>query len=156
MRIGRIALLVLLPLLLSSCARYQTHARATSQARLEIRLAARAPQPGFAPMVPVGEKEPVYVSPQLVLSNDDIASAEYLPDTGAGPSVGIVFTAAGAKTFADFTAAHVGEMAAILIDGRVTSAPTIRDPVTSGRAQITGQFTEAEAKELAASLRPGR
>ena len=153
---GRIALLVLLPLLLLSCARPRDQANAPSRARLEIRLAAGTPQPGFVAMVPEGAKEPVYVSPSVVLSNADIGGAAYLPDAGTGPAVGVVFTAVGAKKFADFTAAHVGEMAAILIDGRVTSAPTIRDPVTGGRATITGQFTEAQARKLAASLVPGR
>jgi preprotein translocase subunit SecD len=156
MRIGRRALFAMLPLLLLSCARQQARTDATPPARLEIRLAAHAPQPGFAAMVPAGAQEPVYVSPEVALSNADIGGAEYLPNEGGGPAVGIVFTAEGAKKFADFTAAHVGGMAAILIDGRVTSAPTIRDPVTGGRATITGQFTPAQARALAASLVPGR
>jgi SecD/SecF fusion protein len=61
----------------------------------------------------------------------------------------------GAKQFGDITSAHVGEPFAILLDGTVLSAPVIREPITGGSGQISGDFTAEEASSLAALLRAG-
>ena len=62
---------------------------------------------------------------------------------------------AGAKKFGDFTADHVGDPFAIVLDGEVLSAPTIRSVIAGGQAQISGNFTVAEAVELSALLKSG-
>ena len=71
---------------------------------------------------------------------------------GDGHIVSIEFDEQGAKTWADFTTANVGERVAILINGRVLSAPSIQSPITGGTAQIVGRFTAQEAAQLAWQL----
>lgn len=91
-----------------------------------------------------------------------IASVDVTTDSYDGsPRLSLVFDAAGAAAFADVTEAHVRDMLAIVLDGRVMSAPKIMERIEGGRAQITlgsqggyaGQL--AEARALASVLRAG-
>ncbi|MBQ2005523.1 MAG: protein translocase subunit SecD, partial [Alphaproteobacteria bacterium] len=66
-----------------------------------------------------------------------------------------VFDASGARRFAKLTTEHVNERFAIVLDGKVLSAPTIREPIPGGRGQISGGFSLQEAKDLAVLLRSG-
>jgi SecD/SecF fusion protein len=61
----------------------------------------------------------------------------------------------GTRQFADVSSNHVGEPFAIVLDGKVLSAPVIREPITGGRGQISGYFTVADANDLAVLLRAG-
>jgi protein-export membrane protein SecD len=65
------------------------------------------------------------------------------------------FNGLGAKKFADATTRNVGKRFAIVLDGRVLSAPNIRTPITGGQGQISGSFTPESAKELADLLEGG-
>jgi SecD/SecF fusion protein len=58
----------------------------------------------------------------------------------------------GATLFGQLTEAHVGKRFAIVLDGRVQSAPVIREPIYGGHASITGDFTEEEVRNLASVL----
>lgn len=58
----------------------------------------------------------------------------------------------GAKRFGEITAANVGNRLAIVLDGEVQSAPNINDAIYGGNAQITGRFTDIEARNLASVL----
>jgi SecD/SecF fusion protein len=58
----------------------------------------------------------------------------------------------GANLFGQLTEAHVGKRFAIVLDGRVQSAPVIREPIYGGHASITGDFTEEEVRNLASVL----
>ena len=58
----------------------------------------------------------------------------------------------GATIFGHLTEAHVGKRFAIVLDGRVQSAPVIREPIYGGHASITGNFTEEEVRNLASVL----
>ncbi len=71
------------------------------------------------------------------------------------PVVTTVFDSTGARKFARLTTEHVGERFAIVLDGKVLSAPNIREPIPGGRGQISGGFTLQEAKDLAVLLRSG-
>ena len=65
------------------------------------------------------------------------------------------FDNAGARNFAEITSANVGKPFAIVLDGKVLSAPVIREPITGGSGQISGSFTVQEASDLSALLRAG-
>ena len=69
--------------------------------------------------------------------------------------VNFEFDSAGARRFADITKANVGRPFAIVLDGKVISAPVIREPITGGRGQISGNFTTQSANDLAVLLRAG-
>ncbi len=58
----------------------------------------------------------------------------------------------GAKLFGQLTQAHVGKRFAIVLDGRVQSAPVIREPIYGGHASITGDFSEEQVRNLASVL----
>jgi preprotein translocase subunit SecD len=53
-----------------------------------------------------------------------------------------------ARTFGDWTADHVNERLAMVIDGEVVIAPTIQSAITGGEVQITGQYTQSQIRDL--------
>ena len=65
------------------------------------------------------------------------------------------FNSMGARTFAQITRENVGQQFAIVLDGKVLTAPNINEPITGGSGQITGNFTPESAQELALLLRAG-
>jgi len=76
----------------------------------------------------------------------------------ARPNVaGVSFTlnAEGARRFRRVTGSNVGRLLAIVLDNKVVSAPRIADRIPQGRGQITGNFSDQEAKDLAIVLQAG-
>lgn len=92
----------------------------------------------------------------VALSGDRLsdASAGFDPETRE-PVVNFRFDRVGAREFAAVTEANVGRPFAIVLDGKVLSAPVIREPITGGSGQISGSFTVQEAGTLSALLRAG-
>ena len=82
------------------------------------------------------------------------ARVEFDPTTGAA-FVGLDFNSEGAELFAKITREHKEEVLAIVLDGVVISAPVIIDEISDGQAQITGQFTPEEARQLVRDLNYG-
>ena len=101
-------------------------------------------------------KIPYVVQKKVFLTGSDLTTARVSIDQNTSePYVSVEFNAAGAKAFGDLTEANVGRRLAIVLDGNVHSAPQIRERIPSGRAQITGGFTTADATDLAIVLRAG-
>jgi SecD/SecF fusion protein len=101
-----------------------------------------------------GEKpveERLLVKKKADLAGDRVSSAgaSYEKD---GWVVHLRFDPEGAKKFGDITAAHVHHRFAIVLDGAIQSAPVIQDAIYGGDAQITGRFSEEEARGLASVL----
>ncbi|KAA3619346.1 MAG: protein translocase subunit SecD [Calditrichaeota bacterium] len=71
------------------------------------------------------------------------------------PQVNLKFNSEGARIFAVATGANVNKQLAIVLDGKVASAPNISGKIPGGSAQIEGSFTMEEAKDLAIVLRAG-
>lgn len=71
------------------------------------------------------------------------------------PQVALEFNDEGAKIFEELTAKNVGKRLAIFIDGSPISEPRVDEKIGGGRAQITGQFSEQQARELARNLNAG-
>ena len=69
--------------------------------------------------------------------------------------VNFTLDSVGARRFADVSTANTGKRFAIVLDDKVISAPVIREPITGGRGQISGNFTAASAQDLAVLLRAG-
>lgn len=69
--------------------------------------------------------------------------------------VNLDFTGEGTRKFGDLTTQVVGQRVAIVLDALVVSAPTIQQAITGGSAQITGDFAQKEATDLANVLRYG-
>ena len=102
------------------------------------------------------ESSDITVSKRIILSGDNLADAQPRMDSESNQTV-VSFTLdrIGAKKFARATTTGVGKDLAIILDGRVISAPTIQEPITGGAGQITGGFTFQSATDLALLLRSG-
>ncbi len=96
---------------------------------------------------------PVYS--RVEVSGDSLKNSEASFDQNNMPVVTTEFDSSGARRFAKLTTEHVNERFAIVLDGKVLSAPTIREPIPGGRGQISGGFTLQGAKDLAVLLRSG-
>ena len=82
-------------------------------------------------------------------------SSQNTQDLSGGYQVNLRFNARGTQRFGAVTSEHVGEQLGAVIDGRVKSAPTIKEAILTGYARITGRFTTEEAQDLAIALRSG-
>ncbi len=71
------------------------------------------------------------------------------------PVVSIQFDTQGGAKFAKLTSENVNRPFAIILDGKVLSAPNINEPILGGGAQIQGSFTVETANQLAIALRSG-
>jgi preprotein translocase subunit SecD len=69
--------------------------------------------------------------------------------------VNFTLDSVGTRRFADVSTANTGKRFAIVLDDKVISAPVIREPITGGRGQISGNFTAKSAQDLAVLLRAG-
>lgn len=88
------------------------------------------------------------------LSGDTLTNAQASMGT-SGPAIHFSFNSVGGRLFADITRQNVGQQFAIVLDGKVLTAPVIREPITGGQGQIDGNFTVESANELALLLRAG-
>lgn len=96
---------------------------------------------------------PVYS--RVEVSGESLKDSQADFDQNNMPVVTTVFDATGARKFAKLTTEHVNERFAIVLDGKVLSAPMIREPIPGGRGQISGGFSLQGAKDLAVLLRSG-
>jgi len=103
------------------------------------------------------EKEKVLLFQAAELTGDYLETADVQFDQSSfgQPVVSMKLKGEGIKKFSELTKNNVGNRLAIVLDGRVYSAPRINEPIPSGEAVITGRFTPDEAKDLAIVLRSG-
>jgi preprotein translocase subunit SecD len=100
-----------------------------------------------------GGGESFWVAKQVLLDDRPVKSARAVADRhSGGRQISIRFTEKGAETLAEVTRKHVGRQLAMVIAGKLVSAPRVMDQIRGGRAVITGRFDEAEAKRLAARI----
>ncbi len=76
-------------------------------------------------------------------------------DQSNRPLINFKLNAEGAEIFGDFTGKSVGKRLAVVLDGKVYSAPNINERIGGGAGQISGNYTVEEAKDLAIALRSG-
>ncbi len=96
------------------------------------------------------------VQKKALITGDLLTDAQVRIDSQFNqPYVAIDFNALGARLFDQATAANVGKRFAIVLDNNVYSAPVIRERISGGSAQISGNFTEKTAADLAIVLRAG-
>jgi preprotein translocase subunit SecD len=90
-----------------------------------------------------------------ILTGEHIVDARVAFDQGNQPIINFKLNALGAKIFGDFTGKNVGNRLAVVLDGKVYSAPVIRERIGGGSGQISGGFTVDEAGNVAIALRSG-
>ena len=96
------------------------------------------------------------VSKRIIISGENLLDAQPKMDTQTNQTI-VSFTLdrVGAKRFGKATSTGIGKRLAIVLDGKVISAPVIRDAIVSGSGQISGDFTFQTATDLALLLRSG-
>ncbi|MFV0422800.1 protein translocase subunit SecD [Oleidesulfovibrio sp.] len=104
-----------------------------------------------------GEGAPatIVVNRESVMTGENIVNAHASFDQFNQPYVVMDFNERGARIFENVTGEYKGQRLAIVLDGKVYSAPVIQDKIRGGRASITGRFSDAEAHDLALVLRAG-
>jgi preprotein translocase subunit SecD len=122
-------------------------------------------QPGLAPppgtmVLPSDHPDAAGKSTQYVVRKRVEVAGDRLIDAqpsfqGNEAVVSFRFDGAGARKFGDVTQQHTGEYLAIVLDGKVISAPVIREPILGGSGVISGSFTTQSAKDLSLLLRAG-
>jgi preprotein translocase subunit SecD len=125
-------------------------------------LPADTPAPA-GPATPAAEASPaVEASPtpaplvfHTVMTGAELENASATTDQLGRPAVEFSLSDAGARLFADYTAAHVGDTLAIVLDKVVISTPVINTAIPGGEGTIEGDFTLEEANQLAVQLRYG-
>ncbi len=95
-----------------------------------------------------------FVDTKLTGEYLDKATLEFNQNTRE-PSVALQFDETGSKLFAEITKANVGKMVAIYLDGSAISTPVVREEITGGQANISGNFTPTEARQLVGRLNSG-
>ena len=137
-------------------------------AHLEFKIVDDAADPE-APMVADREVLPMMrtlpngqeVESKIVVFRDAAMTGEHITDARIAmdqfgqPYVSLTFSSRGARDFERVTGENVKKRMAIVLDGKVYSAPTIQDRISGGRASITGSFSDAQARDLAVVLRAG-
>ena len=96
-------------------------------------------------------EEKLVVKKKADIPGSMVSGANAYFDT-QGWGVSLRFSSEGAAQFAKLTQENVGKRFAIMLDGKVQSAPVIREAITGGNASITGNFTESQARNLASVL----
>jgi protein-export membrane protein SecD len=97
-----------------------------------------------------------FVSKRIILSGDNLLDAQPRMDNQTNETiVSFSLDRVGAKRFGKATSAGIGKRMAIVLDGKIISAPVIRDTIASGSGQISGGFTFQSATDLALLLRSG-
>jgi RNA polymerase sigma factor (sigma-70 family) len=101
-------------------------------------------------------QETLHLQKQVLLDQSAIQSASVATNAIIGQPtkflVDFTLTPKGTTQFAKITRQNIGRRLAIMVYGRIVSAPVIRSEIRGGRGQITGNFTEEEAKDLAAKM----
>ena len=100
--------------------------------------------------------EEAMVSKRIILSGDNLLDSQPRMNNETNETV-VSFTLdrIGAKRFGKATSTGIGKQLAIVLDGKIISAPVIRDTIASGSGQISGGFTFQSATDLALLLRSG-
>ncbi len=118
--------------------------------------AGRVPPESEVLMSTSSPKVPYVIKKQVLVSGGDLTDAQPGFDQRTSePVVNFRFNTAGSRKFSQATTENVGQPFAIVLDNEVISAPVIREPITGGSGQISGNFTVQSANDLAVLLRAG-
>lgn len=126
-----------------------------TEPRLQFRLAASDPQQPADllpdPADPAGQTT-LRLLKEVLLDEVSLESASVLENETGNPSVRVRLTRAGSGRFGSVTTTNVDRRLAIVLDGKVLTAPVIRTPITGGMVEITGSMNATEVAELARVL----
>ncbi len=107
--------------------------------------------------LPTRDEEGVFyvLDKTAVVTGEELVDAQPSFNQNGQPSVSFRFNPGGARKFGNYTSDNVGSLFAIVLDNEVISAPQIREAITGGSGQITGNFSVQESSDLSILLRAG-
>jgi preprotein translocase subunit SecD/SecD/SecF fusion protein len=111
--------------------------------------------PPDAEVIPDENGTPYLVKKRVLVSGENLTKAEVTVDQNNQTAIGFRFDGAGARRIGEATAANIGKPFAIILDGKVISAPNIRSAITGGSGIIEGSFSIQEASEMVNLLNGG-
>ncbi|MGC1300883.1 MAG: protein translocase subunit SecD [Caulobacteraceae bacterium] len=114
------------------------------------------PEDELLPSETPGEAQGVLVRRRVIVSGADLTDARVSYDSQtARPVVSLRFNGHGGDLFGQMTAANIGHRFAVVLDGKIITDPNIEGAIPGGTGQISGNFTEESASNLALLLRSG-
>ncbi len=124
-------------------------------AQLNFRLVSENDEFGVDKMTSeIGEE--LNISKRIIMSGENLIDAQpRLTNQSNQPTVFFSLDRVGAQKFGRTTTDNVGKRLAIILDGKIISAPSINEPITGGSGVISGNFSFQEATDLALLLRSG-
>lgn len=125
----------------------------TSSTGLQDAMAGRVPPD--AELLTDDQGTPYLVKKRILVSGENLTRAGVGSDQNGRPAIDFRFDGQGARRFGEATAQNIGKPFAIILDGKVISAPTIQGAITGGTGQITGNFSIQSASELVNLLNGG-
>jgi preprotein translocase subunit SecD len=90
-----------------------------------------------------------------ILNGSQVVDAQVAFDQSNQAIINFTLNSTGARIFGEFTSKNIGKRLAVVLDGKVYSAPNIRERIGGGSGQISGGFTVVEAGNVAIALRSG-
>jgi RNA polymerase sigma factor (sigma-70 family) len=127
-------------------------------ATFQMRLVADAPSTNSTEMTLADSRsgkphhQAMYVQNAVLLDLTALKSVKVIGATPGIYYISITFTADGGKRFAEVTRQNIHKRLAITIDGKLCCAPVIQGEIPDGKANISGDFSQAEVEQLAAKL----
>lgn len=130
------------------------NAPAFAAVRFEVRLAEDAPAPGLRE-APVGlEPRLVYLHDDVILTNADIAGARVVAGASSDQfGVAVRLSEPGSARMREATRRHIGRPIALMFDGLVSAAPTVRSEIGE-LGVLTGNYSQSEAERIVRGLLP--
>ena len=134
-----------------------TGADSSASPVFQIRLVLDAPSADSdqMPLITKRENTPanvLNVQRTILLDQTALKSARANTDALGHPIIDIVFSEKGTKEFAEITRRNIRKRLAIIIGGKLYQAPVLRTEITGGKAQISGNFSQEEAKVFAKEI----
>jgi preprotein translocase subunit SecD len=118
-----------------------------------LQLVLDEPGEDTEPMTNNASGETLHVQKTPLMDYTAISSATVTTDPSSGdPEINVELSDVGKELFAAVTKENINKRLAIVLDGQLYSAPLIRSEILDGKVQITGSFTEEEARALAAKI----
>ena len=123
------------------------------QSSLQEAIAGRVPPD--AELLVDAQGTPYLVKRRILVSGENLTKAMVGSDENRQVAIDFRFDGSGSRRFGEATASNIGKRFAIILDGKVISAPTIQSAITGGSGQITGSYTIQSASEFVNLLNGG-
>ena len=124
--------------------------------RLALRGVVAANTPGAEHLPAAGEPNGLWLEREVVADETHLTIARATTGQGNYPAISIRFDGVGARRIGAFTNAHVGQRMAVVVGGKILTAPMIQSPITGGSLLIEGDFTAEEAERMADRMTAGQ